>query len=95
MVLCASNEDKSKTELLVPPEGSIEGDLVFFDGYERRPVEELAATKKVNTWLNIAPKLVTNGEMVACFREEGGKELEFKTNGGVCRAETIKNGIVS
>ena len=95
MVLCASNEDKSQTEMLIPPAGSQAGDKIFFEGYERKPVAELPATKKVNTWLNIAPKLVTDGELTACFKEDGGKLLAFKTEKGVCKSATIKNGIVS
>jgi methionine--tRNA ligase beta chain len=96
MVLCASNEDKSKTELLIPPEGSQPGDPVFFEGYERKPVAELPATKKVNTWLNIAPQLATDGEGRAVYVEkESGKQLAFQTERGVVRSKTIRNGGVS
>ena len=34
MVLCASNADHSIVEFLVPPEGSVPGDRVFFEGHE-------------------------------------------------------------
>ena len=34
MVLCASNDDHSKVEFLVPPPGSKPGDRVFFEGHE-------------------------------------------------------------
>src|SRR5687768_2037418 len=37
MVLCAETPDRSKIELLVPPEGSQPGDIVTFAGYERNP----------------------------------------------------------
>jgi tRNA-binding EMAP/Myf-like protein len=32
MVLCAETPTKSSVELIIPPEGSQPGDLVFFDG---------------------------------------------------------------
>ena len=34
MVLCASSDDKSKVEILTPPEGSQPGDVVTIDGIE-------------------------------------------------------------
>jgi len=37
MVLCAKTQDESAIELLVPPEGSLVGDLVKFEGFERNP----------------------------------------------------------
>lgn len=45
MVLCASNSDKSTTEFLNPPEGSQPGDLISFEGYERKPLETLPDKK--------------------------------------------------
>ena len=65
MVLCASPADKSKIEFLCPPEGSVPGDLVSFEGYERKPLEMLPAKK--NPWDNIAPKLNTDDNLVGCF----------------------------
>lgn len=37
MVMCASNADHSIVEFLVPPEGSVPGDRVFFEGHEGTP----------------------------------------------------------
>lgn len=34
MVLCASNADHTKVELLAPPAGSIPGDRVYFEGHQ-------------------------------------------------------------
>jgi len=39
MVLCAQPADGSVVEFLVPPEGSQPGDLITFEGYERKPLE--------------------------------------------------------
>ena len=45
MVLCASNSDKSTTEFLLPPEGSQPGDLISFEGYDRKPLDVLPDKK--------------------------------------------------
>ena len=58
MVLCAQPEDGSVVEFLVPPPGSVAGDLVSFEGFERKPVEQLNAKK--NPWANVKPKLNTD-----------------------------------
>jgi len=94
MVLCASPADKSTIEFLNPPEGSVPGDKVFFEGYESKPLEVLPAKK--NPWDNVAPKLNTDESGVGCFRDEAtGKNLPFKTERGQCSAATVKNGIIS
>ncbi len=41
MVLCAETPDKSVVELLIPPAGSAPGDIITFEGYERKPPAEL------------------------------------------------------
>lgn len=56
MVLCGETEDKSVVELLTPPEGSVPGDLISFEGYERACPEQLPAKK--NPWDNVAKCLV-------------------------------------
>lgn len=38
MVLCASNADHTKVELLIPPEGSVPGDRVTVEGQQGTPV---------------------------------------------------------
>jgi tRNA-binding EMAP/Myf-like protein len=45
MVLCASTKDKSTVEFLTPPEGSVPGDLISFEGYERKPLDVLPDKK--------------------------------------------------
>ena len=41
MVMCAETPTKSACEFLQPPEGSVAGDLVFFEGFDRQPPAEL------------------------------------------------------
>mmetsp|Transcript_17026 Transcript_17026/g.26298 ORF Transcript_17026/g.26298 Transcript_17026/m.26298 type:complete len:363 (-) Transcript_17026:21-1109(-) len=94
MVLCASPADKSTIEFLNPPEGSVPGDEVFFEGYERKPLEMLPAKK--NPWDNVAPKLNTDENGMGCFLDEAsGKNIPFATAKGVCTAATVKKGIIS
>jgi len=51
MVLCGETADK--IELLTPPEGSVAGDQVTFEGQERKPTPELKA--KNNSWEKTQP----------------------------------------
>lgn len=93
MVLCAQFEDKSVIEFLNPPEGSQPGDLITFEGYERKPVEQLPAKK--NPWDNVAKCLVVDDNMVGCYKDpETGKSVPFKTEKGICKAKKVKNGVV-
>jgi aminoacyl tRNA synthase complex-interacting multifunctional protein 1 len=45
MVLCAETPDRLSAELLTPPEGSQPGDLITFEGFERKPPAELNPKK--------------------------------------------------
>ena len=97
MVLCAQPADNSVVEFLCPPEGSQPGDLVSFEGYERKPMEQLPVTKgnKVNPWDRVCPCLVTDENLVGCYKEpESGKMLPFTTPKGICKATTVKHGII-
>jgi tRNA-binding EMAP/Myf-like protein len=53
MVLCAETPDKSVVELLIPPAGSVPGDIITFEGFERKPPAELPAKKKPTPWDNV------------------------------------------
>ena len=64
MVMCASSH--STVELLVPPEGSVAGDLVEVDGYPRDPDTVIDARK--SAYETIAEDLKTNSEGVATYK---------------------------
>lgn len=51
MVICAETQDRLSAELLVPPAGSVPGDLISFEGFERKPPAALNAKK--NPWDNV------------------------------------------
>ena len=96
MVLCAETHDKSKVEFLAPPPGSQIGDHVFFDGYPRKPLEQLPNSKKEkpNAWDLVAPRLVIDGGRLGCYKDASDKCIPFKTDKGVCMSATITNGII-
>ena len=49
MVMCSTNEDRSKFEVLDPPAGCVPGDRVTFEGFPGEPDKQLNPKKKVNT----------------------------------------------
>lgn len=91
MVMCANNEDGSVIEFLSPPEGSVPGDVVTFEGYERKPLEVLPAKK--SPFDNVAPNLWTDENGVGCFKDNG-KMLPFTTAKGKCSSATLKNALI-
>jgi len=82
MVLCASDADHTKVELLVPPEGSQPGDKVYFEGFEGEPDAQLNPKKKVFEALQV--DFTTNDDLVATW-----KDVPFRTDKGVIKASTM------
>lgn len=57
----------TQVEILLPPEGSIPGDLVTVQGFLRRPdVPFLNPKKKI--WETVAPDLKTNTDLAATYK---------------------------
>ena len=90
MIVCASNADHSKIELLIPPEGTKPGDPVVLEGVDRTPAAELNLSKKNNPWSKIEKQLTTNDDLVLVL---DGKEL--KVGGGVIKSKTLKGATIS
>uniref|UniRef100_A0A6V3QG53 tRNA-binding domain-containing protein n=1 Tax=Lotharella globosa TaxID=91324 RepID=A0A6V3QG53_9EUKA len=71
MVLCASNADHTKVELVEPPANSVPGtriSLANLDVSKFTPDAKInPAKKKNNPWLDWAPKLKTNSSKVVTF----------------------------
>ena len=91
MVLCAQTDDGSKIEFLSPPEGSQPGDIVTFEGYERKPLDVLPAKK--SPWDDVKAGFIVDGN-IGCYKDPTGKNLAFTTTHGVCKAATVANGKV-
>ncbi|KAH8384655.1 hypothetical protein KR093_004188 [Drosophila rubida] len=83
MVMCASSAEK--VEVLSPPAGAVPGDLVHCEGYTRQPDAQLNPKKKV--FETCAPDLMTNGELVACYK---GSPLHVPGKGNLL-SQTLKN----
>ncbi|MED6224717.1 hypothetical protein PIB30_086795 [Stylosanthes scabra] len=83
LVLCASNEDHSKVEPLLPPEGAKIGERVSFSGIDGKPEDVLNPKKKQLE--KITPNLFTDEKGVATF-----KGIPFMTSGGPCTSSIAK-----
>ena len=87
MVLCGENVERTKAELLKPPQGCKPGDLITFAGYERKPPQELHPKK--NPWDNVQPKLKVNDKGFACY-----EDIPFMTEHGAVTSKTVTNGVI-
>ena len=95
MVICASTKDGDKIEILQPPEGSQVGDIIEFDGIKRQPPEVLKTKKKNNPFSKVFSSVHTDAHCQALYRTDDGRSLFFKTENGICKSSTIKNGNIS
>ena len=87
MVLCASDAEHTRVELVVPPEGAPVGELLTFPGYPGVPDAQLNPKKKI--WEAIQPELHTSSGCEARYREAA-----FTTSAGTCRVATLADGVV-
>ncbi|KAK8557972.1 hypothetical protein V6N13_050322 [Hibiscus sabdariffa] len=86
LVLCASNEDHSIVEPLLPPEGAKPGERVSFSGIDGKPEDVLNPKKKQLE--KITPNLFTDAKGVATF-----KSIPFMTSAGPCISSIPKASI--
>ncbi|OVA06069.1 tRNA-binding domain [Macleaya cordata] len=77
LVLCASNQDHTLVEPLLPPEGAKIGERVSFSGHDGKPEDVLNPKKKQLD--KITPHLCTDDKGVATF-----KGIPFMTSAGPC-----------
>uniref|UniRef100_A0A1J3ICU0 Putative methionine--tRNA ligase n=1 Tax=Noccaea caerulescens TaxID=107243 RepID=A0A1J3ICU0_NOCCA len=83
LVLCASNEDHSEVEPLLPPVGAQPGERVSFSGIEGKPEDVLNPKKKQLE--KITPHLYTDENGVATY-----KGIPFMTSAGPCTSKIPK-----
>ncbi|KAJ4751057.1 hypothetical protein LUZ62_085462 [Rhynchospora pubera] len=86
LVLCASNEDHTKVEPLIPPNGAKIGERVAFAGFDGKPEDVLNPKKKQLD--KITPNLYTDENCVATF-----KGIPFMTSAGPCTSSIPKASI--
>ena len=90
MVLCASSADEKSYEPLLPPEGSVAGDKVFVEGFERKPVPDINLSKKNNPWFKVQPALTTSADLTVTYE---GKPL--KTEKGLIKVKSLVGARIS
>lgn len=86
LVLCASSEDHSAVEPLIPPEGATVGERVSFSGHEGKPEDVLNPKKKQLD--KITPHLFTDENGVATY-----KGIPFMTSAGPCTSSIRKGSV--
>lgn len=86
LVLCASNQDHTVVEPLIPPEGAIIGERITFSGYDGKPEDVLNPKKKQLE--KITPHLYTDDNGVATY-----KGVPFMTSAGPCTSSISKASI--
>lgn len=88
MVMCASDKENNKVELLEPPASSVPGDRIVFDKYPGEPDQQLNAKKKI--WEQVSVDLKTDENKVACYK---GDPFKVKDKGNVT-APTLANTLI-
>uniref|UniRef100_A0A0D6QX96 tRNA-binding domain-containing protein n=1 Tax=Araucaria cunninghamii TaxID=56994 RepID=A0A0D6QX96_ARACU len=86
LVLCASNQDHSTVEPLLPPEAAKIGERVTFAGHEGMP--EVVLNPKKKQLEKITPHLYTDDKGVATY-----KGVPFMTSAGFCSSSLAKASI--
>uniref|UniRef100_A0A1D1Z7W7 Putative methionine--tRNA ligase n=1 Tax=Anthurium amnicola TaxID=1678845 RepID=A0A1D1Z7W7_9ARAE len=86
LVLCASNQDHTAVEPLLPPEGAMLGEHVMFSGFEGKPEDVLNPKKKQLE--KITSHLYTDDKGVATFMG-----VPFMTSDGPCTSSIFNGGI--
>ncbi|KAG6599940.1 putative methionine--tRNA ligase [Cucurbita argyrosperma subsp. argyrosperma] len=86
LVLCASNEDHTIVEPLLPPEGAKIGEQISFAGVDGKPEDVLNPKKKQLD--KITPHLFTDDKGVAMY-----KGIPFMTSAGACTSSIPKASI--
>lgn len=80
MVMCASNDDHTKVEFAVPPEGAKIGERVMFEGHDGEPEAENRVAKK-KVFEKLAPDLKTDADGIVIW-----KGAKSSTSAGPCKA---------
>jgi len=83
MVLCASNDDHTSVDPIIPPDGVPNGERVTFAGYEGEPMAEINESKK-KVFATCAPDLIVSPDGTCTY-----KGVPFMTSKG-----TIKGTII-
>lgn len=92
MVMCASDSDKKRVELIEPPKDSELGERIVAEGFtDEAPDEEVnPGKKKNNPWTEMLDNLKTKNDRSATYKGE-----ILTTKGGACRSATLADAAIS
>lgn len=97
MLMAASDAAHENVELLVPPEGSVPGERVWFGSADEKENLPDAATpnqvQKKKIWEQVQPRLKTDDSCVAMLGI--GEGYQMRTAAGVVVSESLKNANIS
>ena len=87
MVLCASNQEHTKVECVVPPPDCQIGERVMFQGVEMKEPEPENKVAKKKYFETLAPDLKTNGEGVVVWKEHVATTSKGTVTAGLFNAQ--------
>jgi len=90
MVICASDAEHTKVELIDPPTGSVPGEKVTVEGEDGEADDVINLSDKNNIFRKLQEDMKTNDSCVATFK---GKPLQ--TPKGTFVAKSLKNSHLS
>ncbi|XP_078166971.1 nucleic acid-binding, OB-fold-like protein [Carex rostrata] len=94
MLMAASDEAHENVELLVPPEGSVPGERIWFGSENEKDKQPNAATpnqvQKKKIWESVQPHLKTTEACVAVL-----DTLPMRTSAGEITCKSLKNARIS
>ncbi|KAM0950345.1 putative tyrosine--tRNA ligase [Dioscorea sansibarensis] len=94
MLMAASDVSHETVELLIPPEGSVPGERIWFGSEEEQGQQPNAATpnqvQKKKLWESVQPHLKTTDACVAVLGER-----PMRTSAGVVVCSSLKNANIS
>ncbi|XP_043695913.1 tyrosine--tRNA ligase, cytoplasmic [Telopea speciosissima] len=99
MLLAASDASHENVELLLPPEGSVPGERIWFGTEEKEAqIDPLSPNQvqKKKVWEAVQPRLKTDESCVAALEIDEGQGLHpMRTSTGVVVCPTLKNARIS
>ncbi|KAI8803253.1 hypothetical protein BJ742DRAFT_683376 [Cladochytrium replicatum] len=92
MVLCATDPDTGKVELIEPAGSSKPGERVYFGEYRGTPDGVLNPKKKV--WETVQPQFITDAKCRATYVDAESKAVSVMVtaSGGECKATSVVGG---
>ncbi|XP_042510396.1 tyrosine--tRNA ligase, cytoplasmic-like [Macadamia integrifolia] len=100
MLLAASDASHENVELLLPPEGSVPGERIWFGTEEEKEGQGDPSSanqiQKKKVWETVQPRLKTNESCIAALVVDEGQGLHpMRTSAGLVVCPSLKNARIS